>query len=54
MNFTIRHAVACAAALAIGFYLGRNGVKATSTGASAHNDIGTVSDWWTYAGSWSA
>jgi hypothetical protein len=41
-----------AGALVLGFLFGRAGVKAGSTGATAHNDANAAQDWWTYAGSW--
>ena len=50
MNF--RQALGLAAAFGLGFYIARNGIKAGSTGAAAHNDVNELQDWWTYAGSW--
>ena len=50
---TFRHALALAAAFGLGYYVSRHGIKAGSTGATAHNDVNDVQDWWTYAGSWS-
>jgi hypothetical protein len=41
-----------AAALAVGFLIGRAHAAKASTAPTAHNDVKVEADWWTYAGAW--
>lgn len=47
------HILLCAAALVLGVKIGQDRAARAAATPTARNDINQVSDWWTYAGSWS-
>lgn len=54
MNITHQHALLIVGALVLGYIAGKHGLAASSSAATAHNDTNQASDWWSFAGSWSA
>lgn len=53
MKLDAQHIIAALALVAAGWMLAQKARATSAAAATAYNDIGVSSDWWSYAGSWS-